>query len=257
MADFDYLQKLENDMPQQFKDKPNIEVLLKALAKQLQEVYQFFTDLRDKRSLQTAVGRQLDGIGDIVVLSRDDADMLAGLAERRLAMNDELYREYLLYKIHINTNTCTYLDVYRALKMFWNVSPLYYEERPEWPATMFFSTPVLRPEDMPDRLFRAPVIKAAGVMLKIMFTTEASEVKKTVHIGSAFFGNMTCTELPQLVWEQPMQQNINVAAQAENIMLTDLPQLAWRQGFAENIFAAAERGSISETELSKIKGEVR
>ena len=54
-----------------------------------------------------------------------------------------------------------------------------------------------------------------------------------------------------------MQQNINVAAQAENIMLTDLPQLAWRQGFAENIFAAAERGSISETELSEIKGEVR
>ena len=144
MADFDYLKKLENDMPQQFKDKPNIEVLLKALAKQLQEVYQFFADLRDKRSLQTAVGRQLDGIGDIVVLSRDDADMLAGLAERRLAMNDELYREYLLYKIHINTNTCTYLDVYRALKMFWNVSPLYYEERPEWPATMFFSTPVDR-----------------------------------------------------------------------------------------------------------------
>ena len=68
---------------------------------------------------------------------------------------------------------------------------------------------------------------------------------------------MTCTELPQLVWEQPMQQNINVAAQAENIMLTDLPQLAWRQGFAENIFAAAERGSISETELSEIKREVR
>ena len=41
MADFDYLKKLENDMPQQFKDKPNIEVLLKALARQLQEVFQF------------------------------------------------------------------------------------------------------------------------------------------------------------------------------------------------------------------------
>ncbi len=91
----------------------------------------------------------------------------------------------------------------------------------------------------------------------IDYYLENSPQKFNIYGGSAFFGNMTCTELPQLVWEQPMQQNINVAAQAENIMLTDLPQLAWRQGFAENIFAAAERGSISETELSEIKGEVR
>lgn len=82
-------------------------------------------------------------------------------------------------------------------------------------------------------------------------------VKEPIYAVGVICGSLISTELPQLVWEQPMQQNINVAAQAENIMLTDLPQLAWRQGFAENIFAAAERGSISETELSEIKGEVR
>lgn len=228
MADFDYLQKLENDMLQQFKGQPNIEVLLKALARQLQDVYQFFVDLRDKRSLQMAIGRQLDGIGDIVVLSRDDADLLAGLAERRLAMNDELYRDYLLYKIHINTNICTYLDVYRALKMFWNVSPLYYEERPEWPATMFFSTPVLKPEDMPERLFRIPVIKAAGVMLKIMVTTETPEASTCAYASGVVFNSVTSNKMPQLVWEQSLDCHIAIACYAGNVLFTPLPKLTER-----------------------------
>lgn len=230
MADFDYLCKLENDMPQQFKNKPNIEVLLKALARQLQEVYQFFADLRDKRSLQTAVGKQLDGIGDIVVLSRDEADKLAGLAERSLAMNDELYRDYLLYKIHINTNICTYLDVYRALKMFWNVSPLYYEERPEWPATMFFSTPVLRPEDMPERLFRVPVVKAAGVMLKIIVTTETPRVFVNIHSFGVMLGSLNLTELPQLFDDFILlHQNLTMAGEYNNILVTPLPELVERR----------------------------
>lgn len=230
MADFDYLCKLKNDMPQQFKNKPNIEVLLKALARQLQEVYQFFADLRDKRSLQTAVGKQLDGIGDIVVLSRDEADKLAGLAERSLAMNDELYRDYLLYKIHINTNICTYLDVYRALKMFWNVSPLYYEERPEWPATMFFSTPVLRPEDMPERLFRVPVVKAAGVMLKIIVTTETPRVFVNIHSFGVMLGSLNLTELPQLFDDFILlHQNLTMTGEYNNILVTPLPELVERR----------------------------
>lgn len=230
MADFDYLCKLENDMPQQFKNKPDIEVLLKALARQLQEVYQFFADLRDKRSLQTAVGKQLDGIGDIVVLSRDEADKLAGPAERSLAMNDELYRDYLLYKIHINTNICTYLDVYRALKMFWNVSPLYYEERPEWPATMFFSTPVLRPEDMPERLFKVPVVKAAGVMLKIIVTTETPRVFVNIHSFGVMLGSLNLTELPQLFDDFILlHQNLTMAGEYNNILVTPLPELVERR----------------------------
>jgi len=230
MAEFDYLQRLEDDVLQQFKDKPNTKILLKAIARQLQEVYQFFVDLRDKRSLETAFGAQLDGIGDIVVLSRDEADRLAGLAERRMAMGDELYRDYLLYKIHINTNICTYLDVYKALKMFWNVSPLYYEERPEWPATMFFHTPILKPEDMPERLFRIPVIKAAGVMLKIMVTTETPEVGTNAYIGGSTFDSIDKTKLPQFAWVQPMQQNIGYALGVNSISVTPLPEVPKKGG---------------------------
>lgn len=99
--------------------------------------------------------------------------------------------------------------------------------------------------------------KKVPAHIPLLVTAIFPPVKVPFYVGGAVSGGIMSSELPQLVWEQPMQQNINVAAQAENIMLTDLPQLAWRQGFAENIFAAAERGSISETELSEIKGEVR
>ena len=98
-------------------------------------------------------------------------------------------------------------------------------------------------------------LRPANMVIELAAILKPSKVP--FYVGGAVSGGIMSSELPQLVWEQPMQQNINVAAQAENIMLTDLPQLAWRQGFAENIFAAAERGSISETELSEIKGEVR
>ncbi len=220
---FDYLKKLEDDLLEQFRGKKNTEVLMKALARQLQEVYQFFIDLRDKRSLEASEGKQLDGVGDIVVLSRDESRQLAETMDPIDAMDDELYRKYLKYKIHINTNICTYKDVYKALKMFWDTSPLYYSEDPEWPATMFFSTPTLKPEDRAERLFKIPVIKAAGVMLRIMATTETPFEPAVLRGGGAVFSGILVTNLPQLAWEHHYQENVVVVPIGDNVMTTFLP----------------------------------
>ena len=202
---FDYLKKLEDDHLVQFRGKKNTEVLMKALARQLQEVYRFFVDLRDRRSLEASEGKQLDGVGDIVVLSRDEARQLAETMDPIDVMDDELYRKYLKYKIHINTNICTYKDVYKALKMFWDTTPLYYSEDPEWPATMFFATPILKPEDGADRLLAAPVIKAAGVMLKIIASTE-TPIKPTVLRGGGVASGILTTELPYILGA-PLQRD--------------------------------------------------
>lgn len=223
---FDYLKKLEKDLLEQFRGKKNTEVLMKALARQLQEVYQFFIDLRDKRGLEASEGKQLDGAGDIVVLSRDEARQLAETMDPIDVMDDELYRKYLKYKIHINTNICTYKDVYKALKMFWDTTPLYYSEDPEWPATMFFSTPTLKPEDRAERLFKIPVIKAAGVTLKIMATTETPLEPAVLRGGGAVFSGVVITKLPQLVWEHHYQERIAVVPRAENVTTTVLPPIS-------------------------------
>ena len=169
-----YLDSLQNDLLEQFRGKPNIEVFQKALACQLTEIYEFFYSLNTLLSLRSAEGTQLDGIGDIVCLSRADALTVSKLADHSVPMDDENYRLYLTWKINLNTTNCDHRDVHRALKMFWDKSPLYYSEDPEYPATMFFSTPALSPEDNAGILFLIPKVKPAGVALNILATTETS-----------------------------------------------------------------------------------
>ncbi len=55
----DYIQKLRDDLVEQFKGKPVIDALMEAVGDELNEVRQFYEDLRDKRNIQTAVGKQL------------------------------------------------------------------------------------------------------------------------------------------------------------------------------------------------------
>lgn len=149
----DYARKLLDDLPQQFLEKPRIEALLYALGRQLQQVQDFYGQLMTLRSLAQAEGVQLDGVGDIVQLPRGGLD-------------DAAYRDYLYYKIFKNTNTTTYYDIMRSLRMFWEL-PLYYSEDPAYPATILIDTASLPAEVDLDRLMTAPVIKAAGVGVHI------------------------------------------------------------------------------------------
>jgi len=49
----DYVQKLRDDLVEQFKGKPVIDALMEAVGDELNEVRQFYEDLRDKRNIQT------------------------------------------------------------------------------------------------------------------------------------------------------------------------------------------------------------
>ena len=166
----DYVQKLRDDLVEQFKGKPVIDALMEAVGDELNEVRQFYEDLRDKRNIQTAVGKQLDGIGDNAVLTRLEAGALACAKESVYVLDDDAYRTYLIYKIWKNTNNCTYYDIIRAFKMFWD-KPLHYREDPAIPATMIFETDALTPEADVSKLLNAPFIKAAGVAILVVANT--------------------------------------------------------------------------------------
>ena len=159
MADFDYRQSVEKDTLEQFRGQPNIQVLHDALAKQLQDVYDFFMQLKLHRWIHDAVGKQLDGVGDIVVLSRAEASEYAKAAGLGDASDDEVYRKYLYYKVLKNTNNCTYPELIKAFRMFWE-KPLYYSEDPEYPATMFLDTGILAPEDHAEDLLSSQIGRA-------------------------------------------------------------------------------------------------
>lgn len=164
----DYISGLLTDLVEQFKGKPHITALMETVGTQLQDLADFYKSLQTDRSIQAAQGAQLDGIGDIVQLSRAEAGKLASIAFPGEPVNDETYRKYLVYKILANTNTCTYPDLIRSLRMFWD-KPLYYSEDPEHPATMFLRTQLLPLDGDAGlaALLRAPLIKAAGVRIEL------------------------------------------------------------------------------------------
>ena len=165
----DYASAIKNDLLEQFKGKPNIEALANAIGAQLDEVHGFLEQLLTDRTIETAVGAQLDGIGDIEVLNRVEAGIMTGMEDGMLpydVLSDDLYRQYLIWKIIKNTTRTTYPDIIKALKMFWD-EPLYYMEDVNEPATMIFDTGYMDgPIDL-SPLYEAPALRAAGVTLKI------------------------------------------------------------------------------------------
>uniref|UniRef100_UPI004027862E DUF2612 domain-containing protein n=2 Tax=Megasphaera TaxID=906 RepID=UPI004027862E len=69
-------ESMENHLIGQFQRKQILQAILEALGEELDELEQAFSDLRDKRWIDTAEGAQLDGIGTIVNQPRQIADAI-------------------------------------------------------------------------------------------------------------------------------------------------------------------------------------
>lgn len=220
----DYVQLLRDDLVEQFKEKPVIDAIIEAIGVQFNDLYQFFADLRDKRSLHTAEGKQLDGIGDIAVLSRLEAGVLACIKESVYVLDDDDYRTFLIYKIWKNTNNCTYYDIIKAFRMFWD-KPLHYREDPEVPATMIFETDMLSPEDDVEKLLTAPFIKAAGVAIKVIAKTETPEMVAELPVGGIMGRGYMSTTLPEIEVGEAFEDTILPVPATQNITQTKLPEI--------------------------------
>jgi len=160
----DYIYELEKDLVEQFKDKPNILSLMETVGKQLNDLFAFYEQLRYERDVDNSEGTQLDGIGDIVSLSRTEAvTLVRGGTPGSAGLDDETYRQRLLFKILKNTCNCTYDDIRKSLAMFWKGSPLRYSEDANHPAAVILDFDA-SPENEEEQ-FNVPVIKAGGVGL--------------------------------------------------------------------------------------------
>ena len=220
----DYVELLRGDLVAQFKEKPVIDALVSAIGEQLNDVRRFYEDLRDRRGLQTSMGQQLDGVGDIVVLSRLEAGALACINESVYVLDDESYRRYLIFKVWKNTNNCTYHDVIKALRMFWP-KPLYYREDPAEPATIVFDTDMLSPEDDVPKLLNAPLIKAAGVGIKVIARTESPEMMDLLTVEGLMGRGYTSTVLPEIPVAESLEDTVRPIPAFRNITQTKLPEM--------------------------------
>lgn len=169
------------DLPQQFKNKRNIEILIRAFSRQLEELRKVFDDLDNKTDLNNSTGEQLDLVGGIVNLSRKEAGFLAGLGIDAPVISDERYRKLLTYKVLSNTSDCTYSDLMESLEILWQTEGIKYYEDPNKPATIYL---ILPKSDIEESLIlpfeRRLVVKAAGVsvLYKLIYTTEMDVINK-------------------------------------------------------------------------------
>lgn len=124
-----FLEKL----PEQFKRKKNIEVLIRAFAEELETVGKTLHELETLRSIKTAVGKQLDRAGEIVVLTRAESSGYAGIIDFNV-IDDERYRLFLMYKALRNANTCTFPELVEVCRLLYNMKLLYYREFNDHPA---------------------------------------------------------------------------------------------------------------------------
>ena len=219
-----YTALLKQDLVEQFKEKPVIEALCEAIGEQLTDVWEFFRQLEEERGVYTSIGKQLDGVGDIVVLSRKEAGEMACVNESVYVIDDETYRKYLIYKIWKNTNNCTYYDIIKSFKMFWD-KPLHYSESPEYPATMIFETDELTAGDDVQKLLTAPFIKAAGVAIKVIAYTSTPMPPENIPVIAVMGRGYQCTTLPEIEVGIDLDDTVRTIPAVQNITQTILPEM--------------------------------
>lgn len=121
---------LENwieDMPSQFHDKAKIEAIVSAFSKQMEEIKKVYDDIDNLTDIDTAMGKNLDGVGTIVDLSRKNAYVILRKAKDTV-IDDEIYRTVLRYKLLQNTSECTYYDIIESIHMLWDAKSIHYSE---------------------------------------------------------------------------------------------------------------------------------
>ena len=251
----DYVAKLKQDLVEQFRGKANIEALMEVVGIQLQEVFDFYEQLRTERSVETAVGKQLDGVGDIAVMTRKEAGQLAGNPIPFEVIDDDTYRQYLIYKILKNTCDCTYPDIIKAFRMFWD-RPLYYTEDPEQPATMIFDTGELPGDVDTTPLFRTPLIRAAGVTLKLYARTSVEMETAWIRIRSGLGYAVTVSELPELEREIDYGAKIYARSGIQTITEDTIPGIERDYKLHHKIKLGTSFQRVSQDDLPFIKREI-
>jgi len=118
----DYISRGVARLIEQFKRKPNIEKYLEVFLEEIQEVEYVMNDMLVLRQLQNAAGVNLDGLGEIVGLTRD-------------GRSDSAYRNEIIFQAAFNFN-CGQPDfVIDFIKHVTSSSNVVYNEM--YPATVY------------------------------------------------------------------------------------------------------------------------
>ena len=180
------------DIPCQFIGKKNIDILISAFAKQIEELEQVYEDLKTKTSLDTAKGQNLRYVGDIMATSVKEAQtILKDVSNEEI--QDETYRKVLQYKALKNSCDCTYSDIMDSINLLWDSNSIKYVEPPERPGTVFITLPEATIDGMDPAVGRVLAIKPAGVAM--LYTVD--------YVAGVNISGIEKTQLPKMIMKIP------------------------------------------------------
>lgn len=136
--------------------KPLVEALISALPNQLSILELVFDQLKNERSIDTAIGIQLDKVGDIV-------------GETRQGRDDETYRQYIRFRVFINISKGRPHDLSYATRFATQGDDVQYLEFFPAQVVMFSdgyaankTIPVLLQDVAPAAIFEVPLVVSFG-----------------------------------------------------------------------------------------------
>lgn len=175
----------------QYGESPRLEAVVRALYAPAQELQNALRALYDERWLDTAVGAQLDGIGEIVAQPRtipnviyveffgfDGQPGIAGFGEARIRRHEEPhtegsttlldaeYRKVLYWKIAINNGHGTAPEIAAAMRVIFDASSVVVQDRGNAKIGIWINTtPETNPAMMVNPLLWVPKLAGVGVEL--------------------------------------------------------------------------------------------
>lgn len=202
------------DLPQQFQGKKYIEIFINAFARQLDELLKTFEELNLKTDLENAEGVNLDLVGNILNLTRKDAQIILMSVDNK-EINDEMYRKVLKYGTLKNNSDCTYYDIVESINILWKANYVRYIESPNRPATICIMLPETSIDDADPAIGKVLTIKPAGVAMiytieyviktdiskieivdvsKIVFKVKSLKNNEKIHTSINLSGKIETTE---------------------------------------------------------------
>lgn len=116
----DYESEASKRITSVFEDKPMVREVIVAMPRELTSFEQTADQVRDERSVDNAIGIQLEGVGEIVGESRQGRD-------------DEAYRLAIKFRIFANISSGTPTNLIQGLKLLTSPTDCQYLE--SYPAT--------------------------------------------------------------------------------------------------------------------------
>lgn len=178
-----------SDIPYQFREKPVIDAIIRAVGRQLDGVKRVSRQLVEQTDIDTATGKNLDMLGDNVNMSRNNAYLLLN-GEQDMRVDDGIYRNVLRFQVLKNNSDATYADIMKGLRLLWGDDvKISYSECTEEPASIIINIDEITTDETDPAVIRPMVIRAGGV--KLFFR---SRYRDRIDMSSwEKFGNITLT----------------------------------------------------------------